>query len=342
MEVVKAPNAKIVLDSKSMSYFGGTSYLGLATLPAFQDAIIHGIKKWGTAYGSSRHSNVKLGIYKDAEALLASQLQTESCVTVSSGMLAGKLVLDFLSRYNTRFYHYPNTHPAILSPNSLPLFVDQKLHPSLLTDTIENIVISADAIPTAYASPPDFSVLEHISKQKQITLLLDESHSIGITGETGMGIFNGISTTHLHQKIMVASLGKAMGLPGGIIAGDVSFINEIKSTVTFSTASGMSPAYLEGYLQSQTIYKAQQEKLKENLLYFFDGLELDDTFIFNKNYPNIYNLKPDFNESLLEQNIVITNFNYPTPKDILSRIVLSANHSKTDLKTLKRLLANSN
>ena len=70
----------------------------------------------------------------------------------------------------------------------------------------------------------------------------------------------------------------------------------------------------------------------------FDGLELDDTFIFKKNYPNIYNLKPNFHESLLEKNIVITNFNYPTPKDILSRIVLSANHSKTDLKTLKKAI----
>ena len=338
MEVTKGPNDKVYLDDKSLSYFGGTSYLGLATLPEFQDAIINGIKKWGTAYGSSRHSNVKLAVFKEAEALLASQIQTESCVTVSSGMLAGKLVLGFLKPSHTRFYHFQNTHPAIIAPDSLSLIIDNKLHPTLLTDTVENIVICADAIPTAHVNTIDFSVLETIPKQKRITLLLDESHSIGITGETGMGIFNSIPSTHLHQKIMVASLGKAMGLPGGIIAGNSSFINEIKSTVIFSTASGMSPAYLEGYLQSQNIYKQQQEKLKDNLFYFFDGLHLGDTFVFNTNYPNIYNFKPGFNESLLVKNIVITNFNYPTPKDVLSRIVLSANHSKTDLDILKQAI----
>ncbi|CDF80756.1 class I and II aminotransferase [Formosa agariphila KMM 3901] len=338
MDVTKGPNDKIYLDNTSFSYFGGTSYLGLATLPAFQDAIIQGIKKWGTAYGSSRHANVKLDVFKATELLLASQLQTEDCLTVSSGMLAGKIVIDYLSESHTRFYHYPNTHPAILAANSLPLYVENALHPTLLTDAEEHIVICADAVPTAHVNALDFSFLETLPKQKHITLLLDESHSIGITGATGMGLFNSIPTTHISQKIMVASLGKAMGLPGGIIAGDASTIDDIKSTVMFSTASGMNPAYLEGYLQSEAIYKNQQAKLKENLRYFFDGLHLDDRFIFNTHYPNIYNFQPGFYDALLKKNIVITHFNYPTPESVLSRIVLSANHSKTDIDTLKHTL----
>ncbi|MDW5288005.1 aminotransferase class I/II-fold pyridoxal phosphate-dependent enzyme [Formosa sp. PL04] len=340
MEVIKAPNAKLFLKTKSMSYFGSTSYLGLATLPAFQDAVINGIKKWGTAYGSSRHANVKLSIFNDAEMLLSSQLKTEACVTVSSGMLAGKLTIDFLAQSNSKFYHYPNTHPAILAPNSLPLFINTKLHPTLLTDTIENIVISVDAIPTASVTVVNFSFLKSIPKQKNITLLVDESHSIGITGESGMGIFSSIPKSLIAKKIMVASLGKAMGLPGGIIAGNASFINAIKETTIFTTASGMSPAYLEAYLQSQAIYKEQKDKLKNNLLYFFEDLNLDETFLFNPNYPNIYNLKPGFYNYLLNKNIAITHFKYPTPNDVLSRIMLSANHSKIDLDLLKKLLIN--
>jgi 7-keto-8-aminopelargonate synthetase-like enzyme len=299
MEVNKAPNDKISLMHKSVSYFGGTSYLGLATLPAFQDQVIQGIKKWGTAYGSSRHANVKLSIFKAAEHLLASQLNTEACVTVSSGMLAGKLILDYLAQSHTRFYHYPNTHPAILAPNSLPLYIENGLHPTLLTETVEDIVICTDAIPTAHVQSIDFSFINNIPKQKHLTLVVDESHSIGITGDSGMGIFSKIPTTHLSQKILVGSLGKAMGLPGGIIAGDSNTIENIKNTVMFSTASGMSPAYLEAYLQSGAIYKQQQDKLKANLDYFFDGLQLDDAFVYNTNYPNIYNFYREFYEALL-------------------------------------------
>ncbi|PNW26989.1 aminotransferase class I/II-fold pyridoxal phosphate-dependent enzyme [Formosa algae] len=338
MEVNKAPNDKISLMHKSVSYFGGTSYLGLATLPAFQDQVMRGIKKWGTAYGSSRHANVKLSIFKAAEHLLASQLNTEACVTVSSGMLAGKLILDYLAQSHTRFYHYPNTHPAILAPNSLPLYIENGLHPTLLTETVEDIVICTDTIPTAHVQSIDFRFINNIPKQKHLTLVVDESHSIGITGDSGMGIFSKIPTTHLSQKILVSSLGKAMGLPGGIIAGDSNTIENIKNTVMFSTASGMSPAYLEAYLQSGAIYKQQQDKLKANLDYFFDGLQLDDAFVYNTNYPNIYNFNREFYEALLNKNIVITHFNYPTPQDVLSRIVLSANHTKADIDFLKRAL----
>ncbi|WP_299777856.1 aminotransferase class I/II-fold pyridoxal phosphate-dependent enzyme [uncultured Formosa sp.] len=338
MDVIKAPNDKISLIDKSVSYFGGTSYLGLATLPEFQDEVIKGIRKWGTAYGSSRHANVKLSVFKEAEKLLASQLNTEVCVTVSSGMLAGKLVLEYLAQSSTRFYHYPNTHPAILAPNSLPLYIENSLPPSLLTNSNEDIVICADAVPTATVNTIDFSFLETIPKEKKVTLLVDESHSIGITGEAGMGIFSSIPTKHIKKKILVSSLGKAMGLPGGIIAGNSSFIEDIKATIMFSTASGMSPAYLEAYLQSADIYKAQQNKLRTNLDYFFEGLQLDNTFLFNTKYPNIYNFNPEFYESLLKKDIAITHFNYPTPKDVLSRIVLSANHTTADIDLLKKAI----
>ncbi|QDO93543.1 aminotransferase class I/II-fold pyridoxal phosphate-dependent enzyme [Formosa sediminum] len=339
MEVNKAPKDKISINDSNMSYFGGTSYLGLATLPAFQEAIIKGIRTWGTAYGSSRHANVKLKVFNEAETLLASQLQTESCVTVSSGMLAGKLVLEYLATICSQFYHYPNTHPAILAANSLPLYVDNRLHSNLVSNTPETVVICTDAIPTTNVTFVNFDFLKTIPEHKKIILLVDESHSLGITGDNGMGVFNSIPTTHINQKILVSSLGKAMALPGGIIAGDANFINAIKATVMFSTASGMSPAYLEAYIQSQAIYKQQQDKLKANLEYFFKGLQFNTTFKYNYNYPNIYNFNPGFYETLLKQNIVITHFHYPTPKDVLSRIVLSANHTKADLDKLKKALS---
>jgi 7-keto-8-aminopelargonate synthetase-like enzyme len=47
------------------------------------------------------------------------------------------------------------------------------------------------------------------------------------------------------KKIMVASLGKAIGITGGVIASDQLFINQLLSNSSFISSAGMSPAFAE-------------------------------------------------------------------------------------------------
>ena len=90
------PDREIIVNGKPFLYFGGTSYLGLATNPDFQNNLVSGIKKWGTAYGSSRNANIKLSIYNKAEQHFSKLIGAEAAITCSSGTLAGKLVLEYL------------------------------------------------------------------------------------------------------------------------------------------------------------------------------------------------------------------------------------------------------
>ena len=92
------PDREIIVNDKPFLYFGGTSYLGLSANEAFQNNVILGIKKWGTAYGSSRNANVKLSVFDNAERLFSKLISAEALVTCSSGALSGKLVLDYLSK----------------------------------------------------------------------------------------------------------------------------------------------------------------------------------------------------------------------------------------------------
>ena len=48
----------------------------MTTNPDFQNILFESIKKWGTGYESSRHSNVKLSIYETAEKLLAKNINS--------------------------------------------------------------------------------------------------------------------------------------------------------------------------------------------------------------------------------------------------------------------------
>lgn len=340
MLVDEFPDRTITVRGKTYLYFGGTSYLGLATHKGFQQLIIEGLTQWGTSFGSSRNANVKLSVYATAETLLTKWIKAEDVVTVSSGALAGKLVLDYLSKSNPVFYHYPKTHPAIVAKNSLLLFEANQLHPRLLDHKIEDIVISADAVLASEMFSTSFDFLNEIPKHKTITLLVDESHSIGILGESGRGIFTEINTNRAINTIVVASMGKALGVSGGFIGGEKTVINSIKNEATFISSSGANPCYLQAFIRGQHIYKSQLNLLKANISYLFSQLNERISSSQNENYPVLYFKNEDIYQNLLEQKIVITSFLYPTYNVPMNRIVITANHTEADLKILANALNN--
>lgn len=341
MKVNQFPDRIIEIDQEQYLYFGGTAYLGLSTHKAFQELVIKNIQRWGTTYGSSRNANIKLTAYDDGEAFLAQHIKAESAVTVSSGMLAGKIVLDELNKETDCYFHFPNTHPAIKASNSLPLFMDGKINSRLLSIEKENITILTDGVPSYQTKAIDLSVLKEISKNKEITLVVDESHSLGILSENGSGIYSEIELP-IKRKILVSSLGKAFGLTGGVIASDTSFINQIKKLDTFISAAGMNPAFVQTLAEASEIYKTQHQKLLENLIYIDSKLIKNENIKFDKIYPLIYIEIESITEILKANNIIIANFRYQENSKDINRIVITANHKKEDLDKIIGILNDYN
>lgn len=332
------PDREITVNGTKYLYFGGTSYLGMPSNKKFQKIIFASLKKWGTFYGSSRNANVKLAIYEKAENYFSEYMGAETALTVSSGTLAGKMVIDYLSKSKVAFFHYPKTHPAILSQNSLPLFINDKLHPRLQDDILEEIVIAVDAILPLETKHTSFDFLDEISSQKKITLVVDESHSLGVIGKRGEGISATIQSEKAFRKIIISSLGKALGLSGGIIASDKKFIKGLREEPIFVSSSGANPAYLEAYIKGHHLYEKQLHLLTQNLNFLDKILTPKKDFQFNKAYPVIYATSDTVYKSLLTQNIVIARFKYPTYENYMNRIVITANHTKADLEKLASAL----
>ncbi|CAC9972858.1 aminotransferase class I/II-fold pyridoxal phosphate-dependent enzyme [Flavobacterium panici] len=337
MIVEKFPDRIIEIDQEQYLYFGGTAYLGLPTNKSFQDLVIKNILNWGTTYGSSRTANIKLKAYDEGEKFLASHIGSDSTVTVSSGMLAGKLVIDLMKKQTDCFFRFNDTHNAISIENSLPLFVNDKLNDLLLDSKREKITILTDGVPTFETKPADLSFLKQIPNHKEVTLILDESHSFGILGKNGSGIYSSIQYP-VKRKIMVSSLGKAFGLTGGVIAGDFGFINEIKEMETFTSAAGMNPAFVQTLSDAAEIYTWQHIKLLDNLKYLDSILIKNNNIKFDKNYPLIYLLSKELVEKLKNEKIIIASFKYTKDAEPLNRIVITANHLKEDLDKLAAVL----
>ncbi|MBA6151862.1 aminotransferase class I/II-fold pyridoxal phosphate-dependent enzyme [Gelidibacter maritimus] len=339
MTVDQFPDRTICVDGETYLYFGGTSYLGMATNAEFQNLLFESIKIWGTSYGSSRNSNIQLKIYQEAEDLFSKNCEAEAALTVSSGTLAGRLVLDYLAKTHQHFYHYPKTHPAILEHSSKPLFVDGALHPRLTDEVKESVVITADALLSLAVQPTDFDFLDDISSSKTITLLIDESHSLGIVGKDGTGVFKTINHPSISQKIMISSLTKAYGCSGGVIVGNKNLIDSIRNVVVFISAAGMNPIFLQTFVKGQEVIQNQLKKLRENLTFVYGDERLPQQFYYAHDYPVIYCHSNVIFDYLKSKGIIITNFKYPNYDALMNRIVITANHTQQDLEQLKSALA---
>ncbi|UQD57539.1 aminotransferase class I/II-fold pyridoxal phosphate-dependent enzyme [Flavobacterium sp. K5-23] len=338
MKVNQFPDRIIKVGNEDYLYFGGTAYLGLPTNKKFLKLVVKNILKWGSAYGSSRNANIKLKAYDNGEQFIAKHIKAASALTVSSGMLAGKLVLDVMKPQTDCFFHFPTIHPAVKGTDSLPFFIEDELNPRLLDSVPEKITILTDAVPSFQIKPIDFSFLNLISTTKEITLIIDESHSLGIVGVNGCGLYSTINLSNIKRKIMFASLGKAFGLSGGVIASDAEFMNQIATNDTFVSSAGMNPAFVQTMADAEDIYIRQHQKLRKKLDYINVNLVKNNKVEFNPDYPVIYPHIEGINEVFSKNKIIPTNFKYPTDTKMLNRIVITANHKEKDLDKLIHIL----
>ena len=338
MKVSQFPDRIIKIDNEKHLYFGGTAYLGLPPNKKFQKILCKNISRWGSAYGSSRNANIKLTAYEKGETFLAEFIKAEAAISVSSGMLAGRIVLDTLKPETDTFFHFPDTHVAISKAESLPFLINNQLNPRLLDKKPGKITILTDAVTTNTVTAVELSFLEQIPKHKEITLVIDESHSLGILGANGCGIFSNINQPNIKRKIMVSSLGKAMGLSGGVIAANNDFIQKIKENNTFVASAGMNPAFVKTLADAESLYLKQYKKLKKNLAYINSKLIPNKNILFNSDYPVIYPKIDNINAILASNKIIITNFKYTSENDYLNRIIITANHKKKDLDKIIEIL----
>ncbi|WP_299666073.1 aminotransferase class I/II-fold pyridoxal phosphate-dependent enzyme [uncultured Polaribacter sp.] len=346
MQIDKAPDTTVLINNIAYLYFSGTSYLGVATLPEFQEIIFGNIKNWGSSFGSSRNANIKLSVYKKAEDFLSNFLKSEDCVTVSSGTFSGLLAISTLEKMVDTFFYMPKTHPAILPKKAKPVFKNNRLHSLLQNSKKETLCIVVDGIAALETTPFNFDFLHKISSDKKIFLVIDESHSLGVLGENGSGISTKIKVSDQIEMIRVSSFTKAFGLNGGVIAGSKKFINFIKHNPLFIGSAPMNPAFLQSFLDAQELYYNQLKKLQYNCKYVYDALKDLENITISENYPVFFIDNEYIADELLLHHIIITSFYYPTSSKKINRIVLNANHTTPQLnfliKSLKNLSAKNN
>lgn len=332
-----APSRLIRTADQQYLYFGGTSYLGIAQDEEFKELFLEGIDQYGINTGTSRRNNVQLDIYDIAEQEAARRFGSASALIASSGYMAAQLVVHELSTFG-QFIYAPGSHPALWlsgKPESSGTFSEW------VSNTLKHInqsqdrrfVIVSDALNTLRPELYDFSAFSEIASDKEIILLVDDSHGLGVIGEGGKGVYSSLPAGKQLRTVVVASMAKGLGVDGGLVLADEELIQQLRQSPLFSGASPAAPAGLNAFVEGQGIYARQWIKLMRNMEFMEANIPPDIQYA--KGFPAYSAENPDLYRRLLEKGIIISSFPYPQETDpLLNRMVVSSWHHQDDLQFL--------
>lgn len=332
---------QIEVQNETYLFFSGTDYLGISQNEAFKQLYIEGIQKWGFNNGTSRNNNVQLDIYPQVEKKIAGDNSNSSIVT-SSGYLAAQLVVQYYQKEKNILFS-PQTHPAIWI-QSKPIVPINNFN-EWIQSTVDYInhsnekrfVIISNAVDTSTPQLLEFDLLNSINNDKEIILIIDDSHGIGFTRMEGSGVYPTLPKKKNFTNIVVASMAKGLGIRAGVIISDHVTIQELRKTGMYIGASPPSPASMYAYLKAEDIYKEALANLNSNNDYFKNHVK--HRFQTDKSLPIYVSSDELLFEKLKKKNILISSFAYPSVNDpLLNRIIINAAHKKKDLDYLLETL----
>ncbi len=325
-------------------YFGGTSYLGMQLLPEFRELLAGHIRRLGTHWGGSRSGNLVPDVYEKTERQLAAWAGSPAALTLSSGFIAGRLLSDYFIGSGYHCFFGPSCHAALLPAghNRAPNWdvLANLLHAHEANKEPLPAVVFTDTLD--FSDGPEFlaSKLRALAGPGRI-LVADDSHGLGLLGN-GAGAYRALAGTGFKETLVCGSLGKAMGITGGLVLGPLKRIDDLRQNPVFSGASPAPPAALAAISEALDagLYSRQLQKLHQRIAYFDAAVDGSGILKRMENYP-VYTFRLDaLAEYLQRQRILITHFPYPGDgsKAPSSRIVLNPLHSNEHLDRLAVVL----
>lgn len=334
---------KITLDQTVYTFFGGTAYLGLLDNKEYIELYKLGIDRYGLNNGTSRTNNVQLGVYQEAEEYMAKRFGFEDAVLLSSGYLAAQVAVQSFAT-DHKIYYAPGAHPSLWlndNPNIAGSFSEWKansieeINQSKATD----FVIISNALDNLTPELFDFSDFKDVDKSKRITLILDDSHGIGVVRKNGISVDLAALSSENISVIVLASLAKGMGTDAGIVMGSADAIAKIRKHPIYMGASPSAPAAIYALLNGEQLYTAAFDKLHQNIAIAQRLISPIDGFNAVNKFPVYTSGDPHLYRHLLQNGILISSFPYPLPTSpLLNRIVISALHEQSDIAQLSETL----
>ncbi len=277
----------VVLNGKSYLYFAGTSYFQLHSHPDVIKAANEATQQYGIGSATTRALTGTTPLLEKIELKLASYFNTEDAVYLPSGYLsslAGLKALDALGMYQVIFLdegsHYSLAEGALATgrpvisfrnrdPEDLEKLMKKHLGPG------QRPLIASDGLFPVMATLAPVRDYLNLAVKNDGVIWIDDAHGVGILGAHGRGTCEALGTPS-DRIYLGATLSKAFGAYGGIIAGRGDFIQEVRSgSVLTGSSSPMNAAVAAGIKGLELVQQNNmlRKKLWDIARYLRDGLQ---------------------------------------------------------------------
>ncbi len=272
---------------KRVYNFGSDSFLGLDRDPRSRDAIIRGIKRWGTHNGASR-AFYSVEANRLAEEKLAKWLDVEDTlifptVTLANmGLLPGLANKDDLLAVDRLAHSSVHEGAKIAHGNGANLEIFDPCTPEVLEAVLSkysrpSTIVAVNGVYSMLGSTPPLRELDLVARAHGGVMYIDDAHGTGIFGDHGRGTASR-ELGNLRNVIMVGSLSKAFSCLGAF----VTCTHELKTILkmassTYIFGGPVAPAYLEGICTVCDILMSDEydriaENLRQRIRRLVDGL----------------------------------------------------------------------
>jgi len=205
-------------------------YLGLSADPRVAAAAAAAASLWGAGATSSRLVAGTTRLHLDLEQELAGLAGMETALVFSSGYLANIGVITALGGPGTLIVADEHCHASMidgfrLSRSRTETFAHNSVEEAvrLLADRNEpRALIAVESVYSVLGDEGPLPALLALAEQYDAMLLIDEAHSLGVTGTGNFQGHGSVAGTFLagHPNVvMTATLSKALGSQGGAVLG---------------------------------------------------------------------------------------------------------------------------
>lgn len=232
--------------------FSSYNYLGLNGDPRVNKAAKDAVDRYGTSVSASRVVAGERAVHRELERALADAYGTDDAVVFVSGHATNVTVIGHLFGPKDLVLHDTLVHNSILQgiqlsgARRLPfphqdwasldaILADQRSH-------FERVLIVVEGVYSMDGDYPDLPRFIDIKRRHKAFLMVDEAHSFGVMGETGLGIREHFGLCGSDVDIWMGTLSKTLAGCGGYIAGETALVEQLKFLAPgFLYSVGMPP-----------------------------------------------------------------------------------------------------
>lgn len=350
--IESSQSASIQVAGKEVLNFCANNYLGLANDPRLIAASSRMMQDRGFGMASVRFICGTQDIHKQLEAAISDYFKTEdtilyaACFDANGGVFEPLLteedaiisdalnhasIIDGVRLCKAKRYRYANADMAELE-RCLQEAQAQRFR-----------IIVTDGVFSMDGNVAPVDKICDLAEKYDALVMVDESHSAGVVGETGHGVSE-LTGTYGRVDIYTGTLGKAFGgAMGGFTTGRKEIIDLLRQrSRPYLFSNSLAPCIIGASLEVFRILKESNDlhdKLVENVNYFRDkmmaaGFDIKPTqsaicavMLYDARLSQVFAAK------MQEEGIYVTGFYYPVvPKEQARiRVQLSAAHNREQL-----------